>query len=97
MHRSVQRPAPPILLQGTNLHSHSVEDLRCIEDRLKKVLGWKTPFEVFTAAMAPWSGHGSDDHSTSPSPDLWNNSGHGGRFTRMARGNASEEGGVAGR
>lgn len=41
----------------TNLSVHGPEDLRAVEDRLnnrpRKILGWKTPAEVFTATVTP--------------------------------------------
>lgn len=41
--------------KGTNLRLHTLEDLRAVEERLnnrpRKILGWKTPAEVFAAHM----------------------------------------------
>jgi transposase, IS30 family len=41
--------------KGTNLRLHTPEDLRTAEARLntrpRKILGWRTPIDVFTAAM----------------------------------------------
>jgi transposase, IS30 family len=41
--------------KGTNLRLHTPEDLRAAETRLntrpRKILSWRTPLEVFTAAM----------------------------------------------
>jgi IS30 family transposase len=43
--------------KGSNLAAHDTDALRAVEDRLnhrpRKVLGWKTPHEVFHAALAP--------------------------------------------
>jgi IS30 family transposase len=42
--------------KGTNLAAHSLQDLRTVEDRLnhrpREILGWKTPAQIFAAAMA---------------------------------------------
>jgi len=42
--------------KGSNLAAHDSERLRAVEDRLnqrpRKILGWRTPHEVFHAAMA---------------------------------------------
>jgi IS30 family transposase len=41
--------------KGTNLAGHDAEHLKMVEDRLnnrpRKVLGWKTPAEVFAAYL----------------------------------------------
>ncbi len=43
--------------KGSNLAAHDSERLRAVEDRLnqrpRKILGWRTPHEVFHAALAP--------------------------------------------
>ena len=43
--------------KGTDLSIHSAEDLKHVEHRLnrrpRKTLGWRTPADIFTAALAP--------------------------------------------
>ena len=43
--------------KGTDLRVHGAEDLRAVEDRLnnrpRKILGWRTPAHVFNAGLAP--------------------------------------------
>ena len=43
--------------KGTDLSIHSAQDLRGVEHRLnhrpRKTLGWRTPADIFTAALAP--------------------------------------------
>jgi IS30 family transposase len=43
--------------KGTDLSVHSAEDLRQVEHRLnqrpRKTLGWRTPADIFTTALAP--------------------------------------------
>jgi IS30 family transposase len=53
--REHERAAAQYFPERTNLSIHSADDLRAVEERLnnrpRKALDWRTPAEIFTAAL----------------------------------------------